>query len=108
MNYSREFGSQFPSSLIGVGTKKDIDNSVKDLINQYNAYCDAGDLSSAFNIYEQNKSVLKDYMIDMAYINKLEEEIYNVGLFGLNQTSVIYSDIEPETQAENGRWIMEY
>ena len=42
MNYSREFGSQFPSSLIGVGTKKDIDNSVKDLINQYNAYCDAG------------------------------------------------------------------
>ena len=108
MNYSREFGSQFPSSLIGVGTKKDIDNSVKDLINQYNAFCDAGDLSSAFNIYEQNKSVLKDYMIDMAYINKLEEEIYNVGLFGLNQTSVIYSDIEPETQAENGRWIMEY
>lgn len=108
MDYSREFGSQFPSSLINVGTKKDIDDSVKDLINQYNAYCDAGDLSSAFNIYEQNKNILKNYMIDMKYINQLEEEIYNTGLFALNQTSVIYSDIEPETQSENGRWIMEY
>lgn len=108
MNYSREFGSLFPSSLVGVGTKKDIDDDVKDLINQYNTYCDAGDLSSAFNIYEQNKDILKDYMIDMSYINQLEEEIYNTGLFALNKASVIYSDIEPVSQAENGHWVMEY
>ena len=42
MDYSRVFGSKFPNSLIEVGTKKDVDDSVLALVNQYQNYMQAG------------------------------------------------------------------
>lgn len=108
MNYSRNFGSKFPESLISVGTKKDIDDSVNYLISQYYGFIDAGDISAANELYNTNKNALNNYMINMAYINLLEEELFNVSLNALkNAPSIIYPS-EPADQMENGYWYQDY
>lgn len=108
MEYSRNFGSNFPGSFIPLGTKKDIDDTVKDLITQYYSYIDSGNITDANMLYENNKEVLEDYKIDMAYVNRLEEEIYNVGLNILKCTKNIISDVEPIEQSNDGFWYQEY
>ena len=94
MEYSHNFGSNFPNETIPVGTKKDIDDTVKELINQYYLCVESGDLASANQLYEENKDTLESYQINMEYINKLEEEIYNTGIFALNSIKSIVSASE--------------
>lgn len=108
MEYSRNFGSQFPDSLIPVGTKKDIDNTVKNLISQYYSYIDAGNINAANTLYNANKNTLEDYSINMAYINRLEEEIFNIGLNALTKVSNVISTTEPIAQADDGYWYKDY
>lgn len=108
MNYSYNFGSSFPDGLIPVGTKKNIDDTVKNLITQYYAYIDAGNISAANTLYNDNKSILEDYQIDMAYVNRLEEELYNVGLCMLKKRIHVISASEPVDQADEGYWYQDY
>ena len=108
MEYSHNFGSNFPSELIPVGDKKDIDDAVKSLINQYNSYISAGDLTSANALYESNKNTLEPYMINMKYINRLEEEIYNTALSALNQIKSVISSTEPANQSTDSFWYQDY
>lgn len=108
MNYSHNFGSSFPEGLISVGTKKDIDDTVKNLVMQYYAYIDAGNISAANTLYNDNKSILEDYQINMAYINRLEEEIYNAGLDVLKKRETVISASEPIDQADEGYWYQDY
>lgn len=108
MDYSHNFGSNFPIELIPVGDKKDIDDTVKSLINQYNSYISAGDLTSANALYESNKNILEPYMINMKYINRLEEEIYNTALSALNQIKSVISNSEPANQSTDSFWYQDY
>lgn len=108
MEYSNAFGSNFPGSLISVGTKKDIDDSVADLVTQYYSYMDAGDISSANELYLSNQELLDSYLLDAAYVNKLEEELFNIGLCALQQATVIISDSEPAEQIVDGYWYQDY
>ncbi|MBO5093804.1 MAG: hypothetical protein J6C33_05540 [Lachnospiraceae bacterium] len=109
VNYSRVFGSQFPSVLITPGTHKDVDDSVIHLVNQYNSYIETDNVAAAYNLYKSNENILKPYLIDMAYINYLEEEVYNTGLLALSQYQVIQSDKEPPSDLDNGTyWVQEY
>lgn len=108
MEYSHNFGSNFPSELIPVGDKKDIDDSVKDLIVQYNSYISAGNLDSANELYESNKTKLDPYAIKMKDINRLEEEIYNTALLALNQIKNVISDTEPSSQSVDSYWYQDY
>lgn len=108
MEYSHNFGSNFPNELLPIGTKKDVDDTVKDLINQYYSYLSSGDLPSANALYESNKEILEPYMINMEYINKLQEEIYNMGITVLNSVKSIISPIEPATQSVNSFWYQDY
>ena len=107
-NYSHNFGSNFPSEVIEVGTKKNIDNVVQSLVSQYYSLIDGGYLDVAKDLYNTNANILKDYIIDMAYINKLEEEIYNVGLKAISDSSTIISNDEPSGQISDGIWLQEY
>lgn len=107
-DYSHIFGSNFPNEIIAVGTKKDVDNTVKSLVSQYYSFMDGGFVDAAKDLYEANKNILKDYIIDMAYINRLEEEIYNTGLKAINSSSAIISDTEPTLQMVDGIWLQEY
>lgn len=108
MEYSHNFGSNFPNEIIPVGTKKDIDDTVKELINQYYLCIESGDLASANQLYEANKDTLESYQINMEYINKLEEEIYNTGIFALNSIKSIVSSDIPTSQSVDSFWYQDY
>ncbi len=108
MEYSRNFGSNFPNELVPVGTKKDIDDTAKELIIQYYKLIESGKISEANALYAANKTLLEPYMIDMAYVNRLEEETYNIGLGMLKKTEIVISNSEPIDQPENGVWYQEY
>ena len=108
-NYSHVFGSNFPSSLIPLGTHKDIDDSVVDIVNQYNEFIRNGDTNSAYALYNSNKALLKPYNINMSYMNYLEEEINNTAIAALSQYQVIHSESEPTIELDvDSYWIREY
>lgn len=108
MNYSRNFGSNFPEELIPVGTKKDIDDSISGLIAQYYSYIEARNITAANKLYIENKDLLEPYQIDMAYINRLEEEIWNTAVATLNKLTTVVSNTAPLSQTENSFWLQEY
>lgn len=108
MNYARNFGSNFPDELIPIGTKRDVDDSVSGLIAQYYSYIDAGNITAANSLYNENKDLLEPYQIDMAYINRLEEEIWNTAVATLNKLTTIVSDTAPLSQSKNSFWLQEY
>ena len=108
MEYSRNFGSNFPSELISVGTKKDINNSVKTLVSQYYTYIDHGNIDAANTLYNNNKDILKDYSMNMEDFNRYEEELFNIGLSIFKQITNIVSPDEPVDQVENGYWYQDY
>lgn len=113
MGYSRLFGSQFPEQAIEPGSHKDIDDAVAELINQYNICIQANDLKWAAEIYEENKDILEPYIINAAYINRLEEEIYNAGIYattnGGGASGTIISETEPDIeQTEGDYWLSDY
>ena len=109
MNYQRAFGSKYPAECIASGYHRDIDNNVIALVNQYNEFILQKDTASAYNLYKNNESILKPYVIDMAYINYLEEEIHNTGIAALLTQNTIVSATEPgEEQITNSYWLQEY
>ena len=110
MGYSTKFGSAFPSTLIPLGTHKDVDNTVVSLVNQYNAYVQSGNMVAAANYYSQNKTKLEPYILNISYLNRLEEEIYNTWLYALSAgASSIISGTEPTTEQEVGSyWLQDY
>lgn len=104
MEYSRNFGSNFPNSLIEVGTKKDVDNTVIDLVNQYYSYMSSNNIDAANAFYEANKDVLDAYSIKTKDFNLLLEELYNMGLNLLQKTKIIVDANEPVTMSDNSIW----
>lgn len=112
MNYSNQFGSNYPASLIDVGTKKDVDDTVidnagttlVDLVNQYYLLVSNNDMDGAAAFYNENKSKLEPYMINMEYFNRMEEEIFNVALLALKKTNSIVSKKQPIFQQEDSIW----
>ena len=108
MDYSRIFGSQFPNSVISVGSRKDIDDTVINLINEYNSFIESGDLSSANDLYNNNKTLLEPYTFNSSYFNLLEEEIYNLGVGLLGSMSTVISDDKPTNQNVDSYWLEDY
>lgn len=108
MNYSRIFGSQFPSKIISVGSRKDIDDSVKLLIEQYYEFINSGDMNSANDLYNSNKDILEPYSFNSDYFNLLEEEIYNLGIGLISSMSTVISNDEPTNQSINSYWLEDY
>lgn len=106
MGYSRIFGSQFPE-LLAIQEKKDIDDSVVNTINTIQSYIKNGEIANAKALYDDNKGVLEPYNINAAFINLLQEEIYNIGLLAKSkQTNIIQTEM-PTTQ-EDGYWYLDY
>lgn len=108
MSYSRLFGSKYPTELIELGNHKDVDNSIVSLINQYNYYVKNNDTANASKIYNENKELLKPYILNTEYINFLEEEIYNTGLFAMATNTSVITDTEPASQDVGSYWLLDY
>jgi len=110
-NYSTTFGSSFPEHTITLNTHKDVDDTVVSLINQYNTFVDSGDMASAYALYEANKTALEPYNINTAYIDRLEEEIYNTGLCALSKLNSVFADTEsavPSDMSIGSYWMQPY
>lgn len=103
-NYNHNFGSTFPTSAPTFVQKKDIDDSVKSMIETYYNYINREDISGASQYYETNKTTLEPYIINSAFVNRLSEEVYNMGIYSLYYTPTIISDTEPESQLQYGSW----
>ena len=56
MNYQRTFGSHYPTECIATGTRRDVDDAVIDLVNQYNAFMKQGDIKSANTLLTANQA----------------------------------------------------
>lgn len=108
MGYSRKYHSEFPTTPIPVGTKQDINDSVKELVSQYYAYIDDGNIAGANQLYETNKDTLDSYIVNSAYFNRLEEEIYNIGVALIEKLAYIVSDTEPTEQSVDSYWLEDY
>lgn len=108
MNYQRTFGSHYPGECIAPGTRRDVDDAVIDLVNQYDTYMKQGDVKSANTLLAANQAVLAPYIINTKYLNYLEEEIYNTGIAALSTITQILSDTEPQAQDEGSCWYQEY
>lgn len=110
MGYSRNFGSLFPEQTIELGTHKDVDDSVVRIINQYNICVQANDMVGASAILEVNRELLEPYILTMTDINRLEEEIYNTGLYAMvNNSGIIISSSEPQVEQNVGDyWLSDY
>lgn len=108
MNYQRTFGSNYPTECIAVGTRKDVDDTVINLVNQYNTYMKQGDVNEAGILFSANRTTLDPYLINTRYLNYLEEEVYNTGIAALSSITAIISDAEPLTQDEGSCWYQEY
>ncbi len=99
MSYSRVFGSQFPNSVLELSEYKDIGEAtdeVKELIKQFYTFMDAGNIASAAALLETNYNTLKQYYFDMSCVNKLQEEVFNTGLYALKQNATIVASDEPD------------
>lgn len=108
MNYQRTFGSRYPSECIATGTRRDVDDTVINLVNQYNTFMKQEDVKSANTLLAANQTVLAPYIINTKYLNYLEEEIYNTGIAALSTITQMVSDTEPQAQDEGSSWYMEY
>ena len=104
MDYSRIFGSQFPNSLIEYGTKKDVDDTVIDLVNRYYNYISSNNMTAANALYEANKELLEPYSVKMKDFNLLLEDTHNIGLYALKQTKIVVDENMPATMSDNGIW----
>lgn len=79
-NYSRESGSLFPDSLLDMNDFKDIDDTVKTVVSQYYLFMQAGNIDSALALKSSHPE-LKDYWVGADTLNKLKEEIQNIGIY---------------------------
>ena len=106
MEYSRHIGSNFPTSVLDptVFAKKDVDDSVVNLVNQYYSYVLSGDMTTANIYYDEHKDTLDSYKWSMSDVNLLLEEVYNIALTVARNTTVIVSAEQPVTMAKNGIW----
>lgn len=107
MGYSRVFGSQFPEQPLSIQEKKDIDDTVVNIINSIQSYLKIGDVASAKILYDGNKGILEPYNMNSAFINLLQEEIYNVGLLAKSKQTNLVQEEMPSTQ-ESGYWYLDY
>lgn len=103
--YENEF-SNFPNKMITRHYFKNVDDNIADVINQINALRSQGLYNQAARIFDNNKDVLKQYVIDAVTFRTLEEEIYNTQRYAKKiQQQIYFQDDEPDFCEEDDIWI---
>lgn len=99
MQYTNEY-SKFPNKLYtkhSFQDMKDAPASVVTLVEDIKTYMRAKNYTQAARILQENKSTLAKYMIDITYINTLDEEIRNLEIYcKVKKQSVYYTTTEPD------------
>lgn len=105
VDFTHEYSS-FPQTVIEKQNFKDVDEHVYDIINQLKEFQASGKFKEASELIKNNHDLLKPYVIDTSFINKLIEEIRNTEIYALAARQSVYiSDDEPYVSMENDVWI---
>lgn len=106
MEYTNNFGSQFPNSVIEISERKDVDDTVRSYIVNIQNYVKVGNLSAAARILNDNYELLEPYSVYADLINLIQEEIRNQGIYALSNlgSATVISDTVPTTQFA-GYWL---
>ncbi len=107
MEYSRNFGSQYPKVQMIVSEKKDIDNNVLNIVNAIENYIKDEDITTAAQLMEENADLLEPYNINSNFFNLIQEEIYNIGLLAISKQNTMISSTQPTTQTTAGSYWIE-
>ena len=105
ITYSRESGSLFPDSILSMNDKKDIDDSVKDLVMQIYSLIENNKINKAKALRNDHPE-LDDYEVNAADFNLLTEEIQNIGIYTKRLSGTVVLKDEPTLDYETGSsWI---
>lgn len=107
MEYTRNFGSQFPDNILELRTFLDVDASILQLVNQIKQYQLEGDFFRSQALIDANKEKLDKYMCTSEYINLLDEETRNLEIYakGVSQTVFYQSESPVGICSKNDVWI---
>lgn len=121
MEYRHEFGSIFPDRVNSQGEPyleyqkfKDVDESVIDKINRIKKYMNEGDFKNADLIMRPLDDdgvphldpMLKPYLLTCDFLNLLEEELMNLQIYALNNTTPsAYEPGEPSNPSAGTIWV---
>lgn len=108
MDYSRLFGSKFPEEPIQLEIKKDVDDNVISIINDYYSFIEQGQTDKAYDLYDKNRELLDKYSIKADDINRIKEEIYNIGVKVLTGMQTAINPTEPTNQIDGQFWYKIY
>ena len=103
--YETEF-SNFPNQLITLHNFKNVDDKIADVINQINELRSQSLYNQASRVFENNKDILAQYVVDAVTLRTLEEEIYNTQKYAKQiQQSVLFEDEEPDYCEVEDIWL---
>lgn len=104
--YTKNFGSNYPVSVMEQTHFKDVDDSVMTMVNTIKAKRASGDYAGAARDIATNINKLEEYFISATDINKLVEEIRNAQIFAIKKRKLVYvqSD-EPLAEFEGDVWL---
>lgn len=98
--------------LFKLSNYKDVENAIGSIINKYYDLRDTGDFEAAYELLEENKSLLKPYHINANSFNKIELGIYELAKRQFYSQRIIFSDTEPNPEKyemnTGSEWLQEY
>lgn len=106
-SYTHEY-SNFPNTVYTVRNfldLKDAPTNVADVVTQIKDYIVKKNYSAAASALEENKNVLAQYMVDAAYINRLDEELRNLEIYTRTKKQALYYQTEKPDGVAGDVWI---
>lgn len=98
--------SKYPDELIKLHKFKDIDDSIKDVFDEYMSYYNEGDYQSAIAVLKKKGVDLNAYTVSARDVNTIVEELRNAQIEALTMQQVIYvQETEPLVPERCDVWV---
>lgn len=89
MGYTHEL-STFPNAPINLPEFKDVDDTVKNLVEQIRQLRMSGDYTSAALLIKQNAATLRQYNFSAEDVNRIVEDVRNTQLYVQSKKQQLY------------------
>ena len=89
MGYTHEL-SAFPNTPINLPKFKDVDDTVKTLVEQVRQYRIAGNYSAVASLINSNRELLRQYNFTAEDVNRIVEDIRNTQLYVQSKKQQFY------------------
>lgn len=106
-SYTHEY-SNFPNSLYTVNNFLDLKaapTNVVSIVAQIKSYLLNGNYAQAASVLAANQAILKRYIVDATYINKLDEELRNLEIYTRTKKQGLYYQTSEPDCVQGDVWI---